>query len=174
MVAGNWYNSDGLYLEFGTTKPANETAGTYRTTGELREIECTLDVSTLTSTAGGTIISNGLKFPDNVRVQEIEVVTQTACCGSGAVLNFGLIKEDRSTEIDNDGFLAVYPLANCSTAGATTVIRQGSSFVGALVGSEVSSANGPGYLVGDWDTAAFTGGILRIKIRYYANNVISQ
>lgn len=171
MSAGSWYNTDGLFLEYGTTKAANDKAGWYPTKGGLREIETVFDLTSAISTAGGFIISDWTKVPTGMRIQEIEVQVQTACSGSGALLNLGLIQEDRSTEIDNDGLLIQLPMTSVSTQGQTLVIRQGSSFAGALVGSSVANV---GQLVADWDTAAFTAGTLRIKIRMYQHAAITQ
>jgi hypothetical protein len=39
MVAGTWYNQDGLYLQYGTQKPVPEVGGDYLVYGETREIE---------------------------------------------------------------------------------------------------------------------------------------
>jgi hypothetical protein len=39
MVAGTWYNQDGLYLQYGTQKPVPEIGGDYLVYGETREIE---------------------------------------------------------------------------------------------------------------------------------------
>jgi hypothetical protein len=39
MVAGQWYNQDGLYLQFGTQKQVPEIGGDYLVYGETREIE---------------------------------------------------------------------------------------------------------------------------------------
>lgn len=39
MVAGTWYNQDGLFLQYGTQKPVPEVGGDYLMYGENREIE---------------------------------------------------------------------------------------------------------------------------------------
>lgn len=39
MVAGTWYNQDGLFLQYGTQKPVPELGGDYLVYGETREIE---------------------------------------------------------------------------------------------------------------------------------------
>jgi hypothetical protein len=39
MVAGTWYNQDGLYLQYGTQKAVPEVGGNYLVYGETREIE---------------------------------------------------------------------------------------------------------------------------------------
>jgi hypothetical protein len=39
MVAGNWFNQDGLYLQFGTQKQVPEIGGDYLVYGNTREVE---------------------------------------------------------------------------------------------------------------------------------------
>src|SRR5258706_1099289 len=39
MVAGTWYNQDGLYLQYGTQKQVPEIGGEYLVYGETREVE---------------------------------------------------------------------------------------------------------------------------------------
>src|SRR5215467_3925759 len=39
MVAGSWYNQDGLYLQYGTSKAIPEIGGDYLVYGEVREVE---------------------------------------------------------------------------------------------------------------------------------------
>lgn len=39
MVAGTWYNQDGLFLQYGTQKPVPELGGDYLVYGDTREIE---------------------------------------------------------------------------------------------------------------------------------------
>src|SRR6267154_1720585 len=39
MVAGTWYNQDGLYLQYGTQKQVPEIGGDYLVYGETREVE---------------------------------------------------------------------------------------------------------------------------------------
>jgi hypothetical protein len=39
MVAGTWFNQDGLYLQYGTQKAVEEVGGDYLVYGETREIE---------------------------------------------------------------------------------------------------------------------------------------
>lgn len=39
MVTGNWYNQDGLYIQYGSSKPITDPGGDYLVYGETREIE---------------------------------------------------------------------------------------------------------------------------------------
>lgn len=174
MSSGNWYNSDGLYLEYGTTKPTIDVAGEYKNFGDLREVNIRLaDLTTVpvSSAAGAGIISQNFKFPTGCRIQRIEVVSDVAATGTNAVLNLGLIQEDRSTEIDFDGFIAALPLTSFDTVGETTVLTAGSTYGGALLGTSTTLV---GYLTADYDTAAFTAGALNIRIFYYGRGVVTQ
>ena len=160
---GNWMNADGLYIEFGPDKAVPTTAGEYNTTGALREIEVKIDLTTL-STSGVTILADTTFFP-KMRVEEIEIVVHTAAVGATATLNLGLIRTDRTTELDFNGFVAALPIGSLDAAGEKTVIRIGHTNVGALVGTTLTNV---GYLTADADTAVFTAGVIFVRIRFYA------
>lgn len=167
---GSWMNSDGLYLEYGTTKTSVEKAGTYRTNGELREVELTLTLSEVGTSPA--IVSNTQIIPSGVKIQQVVVVASTAAVGATAVLNLGLQKLDRSTQIDYDGIIAALPVASIDATGEQTTLTPGATYAGALLGTTTGAD--PGYLVADYDTAAFTAGVLRIRIQYYQDAVITQ
>lgn len=169
MSSGNWKNADGLYLEFGTTKPAVDVAGEYKTYGDFREINIRLDLTTLTSTPA--IISQNLKFPTGMRIARIDVISDVAAVGSGATIDLGLQAEDRSTEIDYNGLLAAVALTSFDTVGETVSYSVGVSGAGALMGTSTSSV---GYLTANYNTAAITAGALDIRIFLYGRGVITQ
>lgn len=155
-------NADGLYLQWGTEKTVPNVAGEYKTYGRLRDIEIKLDLTTVGTNS--TIISDTTFFPKGARIEEVEIFTQTAATGATAVLNLGLIRADRTTAYDADGFIAALALTAIDTAGEKTVLRVGSTGAGAFIGTTLANV---GLLVADWDTAAFTAGVLIIRIRYY-------
>ena len=53
MVAGNWFNQDGLYIQYGTQKAVETTAGDYLTYGENREIEMLVPLVPMVMGNGG-------------------------------------------------------------------------------------------------------------------------
>src|SRR5215469_5403334 len=53
MVSGTWYNQDGLYLQYGTTKAIPEIGGDYLIYGETREIEQLIPLVPYQLTAAG-------------------------------------------------------------------------------------------------------------------------
>lgn len=159
-----WLNPDGLYLKYGTEKATATKAGHYKTFGELREVELTLsDLTTLG--ASSAIVNDVTMLPAGARIEEVEVVCETVATSSGsAALNIGLIREDRTTALDADGLVAALALTSIDGAGEKTVLRLGSTSAGALIGTTLAYA---GLLVADYDTAAYTAGAVRIRIRYY-------
>jgi len=163
-----YLDNTGLYRKYGTEKTTGTIGGEYRTNGLLREIEFTVTLSTLTETE--TPLSDVVFFP-KMRVQEVEVITTTAAA-TGTAIDVGLIKTDRATEIDYDGFLAAFPTAAMDLAGERTIFTAASTVpasatgTGALIGATTAFV---GYVTASRTTAtAFTAGVVRIKVRYYA------
>ena len=156
---------DGLLLKFGTEKTVAQKTGEYRTNGRLHEVQVKL---TLTSAATGSAIPSGVDLflmPAGARIEEVEVVSETAATSGGsATLNVGLTREDRSTAYDADGFIAALALTSIDAAGEKTVLRVGSTSAGAFIGTTLANK---GYFVFDWDTAAFTAGVVIVTVRYY-------
>lgn len=161
---GNWFNSDGLYLEFGTDKATPTTGGEYVTTGQLREIQFDLTLSTLTTSPAIPNVVDTTFVPKNVRIEEVELVVTTAATGATAVLNIGLMSTDRSTVVAAGGFVNALALTAIDAAGEKTVLRVGSTGAGTLIGTTIAN---PGHICADFDTAAFTAGVISVRIRYY-------
>lgn len=163
-----WMDNTGLYQKYGLEQVTSQVAGEFKNSTNQRLIELKLDLTTLTSTAG-TIISgtDSVFFPAGFKIDKIEVQNETAATSGGlATLNLGLVRSsDRTTEIDFDGFLATAPLADFDTAGETKVYSQGVTGAGALMGTTVGS--NPGHLVANYGTAAFTAGVVIIRIYYH-------
>jgi hypothetical protein len=157
-------NEDNLYLKYGTEKTTPNVAGEYVTTGALREIELRIDLSDVGSSPA--ILDDYTVFPAGFRIEEVEVVAETVADSSGdtGVLNLGIMGLDRSTAVDADGILAAFAQTSMDAEGEKTVLRKGTSTAGVLVGDVVETA---GYLCADYDTSAFTQGVIKVTIRYY-------
>jgi hypothetical protein len=57
MVAGTWYNQDGLYLQYGTQKAVPEIGGDYLIYGETREIEQLIPLVPYQNTTAGQLVA---------------------------------------------------------------------------------------------------------------------
>lgn len=158
-----WTNSDGLYIKFGQEEGAVGTAGEYRTNALERVTEVVITLTSLATSAA--IQDQHVTIPSGARITKVKVINEVAATSGGsAVLNVGLQRLDRSTELDYDGLLAASALADFNSAGETKEYAIGVSTVGALVGTTLSN---PGYITADYDTAAFTAGKLRVQIHWY-------
>lgn len=166
-----WYNADGLYVKFGTEEATPGKVANYRTAGPQQMLEIFVDETTLknmSATAGATILDYNSVLPKNARIEKIEVIAQKACTSGGsAALNVGLIRTDLSTELDYNGLIAAMALTSIDADGETTSLVVGSTAAGALIGTTLAYN---GYLVADYDTAAYTAGELRIRV-YYTKNL---
>lgn len=160
----SWLNPDGLYRKFGPDNATANIGGEYRDLGPTHTQEFDLTLTNLGSSA--TIISDQVFFPKNARIESIEVVAHTPATSAAgtASMNLGLIATDRTTQIDFDGFLATYQQTKMDAAGERNYVNVGGSNAGALIGTTNTTI---GYISADYDNEAFTGGRVRIRVRYY-------
>lgn len=159
----SWKNSDNLYLKFGPDKTTALVGGEYVTTGAIREVELTVDLTTLTETE--TPLSDVIMLPAGVRISSVNIITTTAAA-TGTAIDIGLIKNsDRSTEVDYNGLVAALPTASMDAAGETNDVIIGHTYVGALVGTTTAYTS---LISASRTTAtAFTAGVIVVKVRYY-------
>lgn len=164
---GTWMNNDGLYIKFGATEGAAGTSGAFED-GVAGQTVVELNIGDLTDLGTAAAIQDDNVFiPAGYTVTKVELINTTAATSGGsAVLNVGLIRKDRSTELDYDGLIAAGALATFNALGETVTYTAGSTGAGALVGTVLVY---PGYLTADYDTAAFTAGA--VKIRVYLQKV---
>lgn len=157
-----WLNGDGLYQKFGVTKTTPNVGGEYRTNGQLREIELKIDLTALTE---AELVVSDQVFVPRERIFEVEVRTHTAAA-TGVAIDLGLIRSDRTTEIDYDGLLAAFPTASMNAAGEKTILSDNTTYDGALIGTTLTN---PGYITCSRTTStAFTAGLIYVTIRWYA------
>lgn len=160
-----WINSDGLRVRLGTTEAEVTRGGELPGAGEFRSTTFNITLTNLGSSSALVPDTTGILIPSGARIHDVTVVNLTAATSGGsATLNLGLVDQDTTTAIDIDGLLVAAPLADWNAAGETKVYTIGVTGVGALVGTTLSNT---GYLVADYDTAAFTAGELRVTIRYF-------
>ena len=159
----DWTNGDGLRIKFGTNEATAGTVGEYKTLGLERVLEAVITLTSLGTSAARQ--DETLMLPAGARISAVKIINQTAATSGGsATLNVGLQRADRSTELDYDGLVAAAALSTFNAAGETSTLTNGSTGAGALIGTTLAY---PGYLTADYDTAAFTAGVLRVQVMYY-------
>ena len=164
-----YFNTDGLYIKTGREEGALAIGGTYRTASALQctEVKMTLVTdapvaSAIVGTASGQL---GTIIPGGVRIEAVEVITETAVTSGGsATLDVGLVRLDRTTAIDIDGLVAALAIASFNAAGERVYLTNGVTGFGALVGTTTAF---PGYIVSNYNTAAFTAGKVVVRVYWY-------
>ncbi len=159
-----YLDNSGMYVKIGTENAVPKVAGEYRTPGELREIELVLNLASYPFGATNYIVDDTTFFPTGVRIQEVETYVDTAATGATATLDIGLMRTDRSTVTSATAFVAAATVASFATVGTKAVITAGSAFAGALIGTTTASVN---HITVRVNTASFTAGVIRVRIRYY-------
>ena len=166
LNTNEWINADGLKVRFGPDRARASRGGEYNVLSSGQHmVEVTVALATLPTVASGNeqIVADNVIIPVGAFIEEIEIVTTKAATGATATLDFGLVDQDYTTEIDFDGFLTNFPLASVDAIGEKTVVRVGSSGAGALVGTRITNA---GYLTASVDTADFTAGVVKLRVVY--------
>lgn len=160
-----WTNNDGLIIRLGVTEAEVSRGGEVQSFGPDRTWEFVVDLANLGSASALLEDTHNFLLPSGLTISEVEIVTETAgTSGGSATLNLGLIRQDQSTTYDADGLVAALALTSYDAAGETTVLRVGSTGAGALIGTTLANT---GYLVADYDTAAFTAGRIRVRVKGY-------
>lgn len=157
-----WLNSDGLYVKFGTDEATPGLGGETNISGDLREI--VFDITLADLGTGSAIMGDNLWLPKNARIDSVEVEVITGAEGATADLNVGLIKSDRTTAIDADGLVKAADVATIDTAGKKLTLINGATGAGDLIGTTLAYN---GLIIADYDTAAFTAGEVRVRVRYF-------
>lgn len=183
MVAVVSYNANeyidvqsGLLNKYGTDKARARRAGEYSILADGRHmVEVTVALATLPTVASTNvkILDDTVLIPNGAFIEEVDVLVTKETAGANANFNLGLVDQDRTTQIDFDGFLAAADSFNAGTdlGGITnfSIYGYGSTNPtlttegGALIGTKITNT---GLLVGWADTADFTAGVIKCRIYF--------
>jgi|SRR5258705_3158827 len=167
MVGGNYFDGDGLFRQYGTSKAVATTAGDYLSYGETRTIELTVDLTTLT--ASPIIQANTTFIPVGVFVESVETDVEVAPTGA-STLSIGLIGNDRSTVSSNTAFIATQTVG---VQGTRVVHTPGVGAPGTQVGT-VAGTLVTGYITATGTATPYTTGKVKVRINYRTTTNITQ
>lgn len=168
---GSWLNNDGLYIEYGPTEVVVVDGGELSVLGGLHEVEIDIPLASLAVTTP-LILSDTIELPAGARIHKVTFIVETAATSGGsATLDFGLIRTDRTTQLDYDGLVAALALAEMNVQGAIIEFMNdadstpaGEAGDGALVGFTLSNT---GLLVANANVAVFTAGVIKARVYWY-------
>lgn len=159
-------NADGLRIFEPGSATTLSRGGEYNYLGG-RVTEVYLELAALEAfgDADDTIVEENVYIPAGAFIEKIEVFVTKEPTGANANLDLGLVRTDRSTELDFNGFLAAADAFHAGTdLGTSTTYTVGTTEVGALVGTVLAYT---GLITARADTADFTAGQLRIRVFWF-------
>lgn len=158
-----WLDNGGLYQKYGVDQTTSGTGGEYRNNSHEREIEFTINLANLTEAE--TVLDDNVFMPAGMRISEVKVRTVTAAA-TGVSIDLGLVRTDRTTEIDYNGLLTAFLTASMDAANETTTMTiPATNLGGALVGT--TTANVGHFTCSRTTATAFTAGVIIVTIKYY-------
>jgi hypothetical protein len=161
---GTWMNNDGLFIKYGDDEGRAGKAGQFAEGGAgVHVIQFDLTMSTLVASGGSSaIVDDNVFVPAGYRVVRVETQALTVVASSGGgTLDVGLIRRDRSTELDYNGFVAAAAVASLDAANETNTYNIVSGAGGALIGTTLANS---GYITANYGTAVFQSGLVRVRI----------
>lgn len=191
MAIGSWMDNDGMLRQYGTQKAIPTTAGDYLAYGEMRVAEVTINLADLTTTAQlaalTTFIPTGV---GQVFVEQVEIDTEVGMTvGSATAFSVGLgyvvtppasysVVGGRSlpavTTISDTAFVNGALNATVTTAGQKTILTAGSTGAGAYIGTASSTTNQANYITAKSVGGTYTGGVVKVRIKYRGIGTITQ
>lgn len=175
-----WLNSDGLFVKFGKEEGVSAKGGGVSTCDDRAQVisftvtwdQLTASTQILGATSVDQSGSIGVVLPKGMYIEEIEIIAEQAFTSSGSIgastFVLGLIRSDRSTELDYDGLTTASFVGSLINAnGEKNVVRSGSTGAGALIGTTLANN---GYItVANSAHAAhpYTAGKLVVRVRGY-------
>jgi hypothetical protein len=168
------FNADGLTVYFPDATGTPTRGGELEFDGQhISEVYCTLaDLPVLSADANGLLLADNVRIPGGAFIEKVSVfVTKEPTDAAGtANFNLGIVNASTMAITDANGLLAAADAFNAGTdLGRTVDYTLGTTGAGALVGTELASTS---LLCAAYDTAAFTGGIIRIRV--YWNPVLAS
>lgn len=159
----SWTNADGLTIYFADELGGVANGGEYNTLGLEREIELTINLAELTEAE--TPIAK-INFPHGKVLSKVEIIADTAAA-TGAAIDVGFVRQGVGTVVDADGAVAAFPTASMNAEGKRTVLTQGTTYAGALVGTVVEADEATLITASRTTATAFTAGRIRLKLFWY-------
>lgn len=163
LNTSEWVNNDGLLVLFNPDRSRPSRGGEYsRLADGQHMVSVIVDLATL-PTVGSTneqIAADNVYIPNGALITKVRTTVLETQAGTGT-LDFGLVDQDRVTEIDFDGLLAAGVVG---TLGTVTEYVKGTATAGILVGAILTNT---GLLTISPTTGVWTDGTVKLDVEFY-------
>lgn len=178
MVGGNYLDNDGRFRQYGTDKAVAEQGGDFLAYGETRQIEVTIDLTTLTTSP--KVQSYTTFFPNDAKIFVEKVVVETEVAGVGGTsfsCGVGRLTTANTppiaTAISNTAFVNAQVIASHDALGEQTTLTQGSTSAGGFIGGASTDAVNKNYITA-LAAGTYSAGKLKVRIFYRGLTPIVQ
>lgn len=159
-------NDDGLVVWYPNAADTVTRAGEVELGGNRHMTFVRVALASLPTVASGDeqIVAESTTIPSGAFIEQVDVLVlkEPTDAAGNANLDFGLVDQDRSTEIDFNGFLAAADAFNAGTdLGKLTSYVVGTTEAGALIGTKITNT---GYLTCSAETADWTAGVVELRV----------
>lgn len=187
----SWQNSDGLYVKYGVEEGSPNKGGTYNSFGALQTTEFKFDwtdalsatrviLGTADTGSGASLVkggAGGILMPRGIRIEQVDVVIETVFTSSGTLatadLQIGLIRNDRTSTYDDDGFTTSTFVGTFLTpVGKKTLLIAGSTGAGAFLGTTLANSGYITLLNSGHASHPLTAGKAAVRIHYYTPQTV--
>jgi hypothetical protein len=158
----------GLLNLFGNDQGRVRKAGEYNVLADGRHcVTAYIALASLPTAASGNeqIIDDTVTIPAGAFIEQVDVlVVKEPTTGGSPNLDLGLVDQDRSTEIDFNGFIAAGDGWETGTdLGTLFTYVKGTTEAGALIGTKLTNT---GLITASADTADWTAGVIQVRIYF--------
>lgn len=190
MSIGSWYDNDGLLRQYGAQKANPTTAGDYLSYGDAREIEVTLNLANLTTTAQLAALTTFVPAGTNVFIEKVTIDTEVGMTvGTATAFSVGLgyiasppasystignASLPAVTTISDTAFVNGALNATVTTAGQYQELTAGSTGAGAYIGTSSATTTQANYITAKSVGGTYTAGTVKVRIRYRGIGTITQ
>ncbi len=190
MAIGSYFDPDGLLRQYGTQKAIPTTGGDYLSYGDTRELEVTINLANLTTTAQLVALTTFMPAGvGQVFIEQVDVDTEVGMTvGSATAFSVGLgyIAANPTyataggatlpvpTTISDTAFVNGALNATVTTAGQKQVLTTGVTGAGAYIGTASAQTAQANYITAKSVGGTYLTGVIKVRIRYRGIGTITQ
>jgi len=185
---GSWIDNDGRVLQYGPQKTIAATAGDFLSYGETREIELTINLANLTTTAIVQDLNTYMPSGTQTFIEKVVVETEVGMTvGSATAFSVGLgylttgtyvtvgnATYPPITTISDTAFVNGMLNASVTTPGQQITLTTGVTAAGAYIGTSSATTTQTNYLTAKSVGGTYTGGVIKVRIFYRGFGTITQ
>lgn len=186
---GSWIDNDGQVRQYGPQKTIAANAGEFLNYGALRDIEITINLANLTTTAIVQDLNTFFPTGTQIFIEQVDVDTEVGMVvasgatafsvglgylASGTYVTVGNATYPPITTISDTAFVNGALNATVTTPGQKTSLTAGSTGAGAYIGTTSTATTQANYITAKSVGGTYSAGTVKIRIFYRGLPPITQ